>query len=99
MFIFGKDGNDLMWNMRTDRDLMVYIGDNSIQDGLNGMERAIEFNLNQVKRLFDPNLKRTVEDDTCSLTDYFEKIIRLEVGWLDSPDISHRSLQRPQVEH
>jgi hypothetical protein len=70
--MFGKDGNDLLWNMRTDKDLLVFIGDNTLKNGLNGMERAVYFNTEQIKRLFDPNLKSKIEKETCSLWDIFK---------------------------
>ena len=71
--MFGKDGNDLLWNMRTDQDMLVFIGDNNIKNEQNGMERALYFNTEQIKKLFDPNLKFIIENDTCSVSDYFRK--------------------------
>jgi len=71
--MFGKDGNDLLWNMRTDTNIIAFIGDNSLKNGQNGMERALSFNTEQIKMLFDPNLKFDIENQMCSMSDFFKK--------------------------
>jgi hypothetical protein len=70
VFIFGKDGNDLLKNMLTDSDIIAFIGDNSIKNNLNGMERSLYFNTNQIKNLFKPFIK----NDNCLLFDHLNEI-------------------------
>lgn len=59
VFMFGKEGNDLMWNMRSNRNLIVYIGDNSIRDSsrypglLSGAEKALNFRTEQLKFVYN----------------------------------------------
>lgn len=80
LFLFGKEGNDLLWNMRSTKDVIVFMGENT-QSKMSGVERALTFNLDQLKSiLFSDNLSLkqrffnlfnlSKETNRCWLSDY-----------------------------
>lgn len=48
VFLFGKEGNDLLWNLRSYQDMIVYLGDTSGKCGMSGPEYAMNFNTEQL---------------------------------------------------
>lgn len=49
LFLFGKEGKDLMWSMRSVTDLVVFLGDGSAgKHGMSGVELALNYNTQQL---------------------------------------------------
>lgn len=67
VFLFGKEGNDLLWNMRSTSALVAFIGDNHMTRNLTGLEQSLIVNNHQLK--FVLNLTKSRE---CLLKDHFE---------------------------
>lgn len=49
VFLFSKEGNELIWNMRSNQDMIVFMGDVSAKNGLSGPEYALTFNTDQLR--------------------------------------------------
>ncbi|CAF0806229.1 unnamed protein product [Brachionus calyciflorus] len=70
VFLFGKEGNELLWHMRSHQDLLVFIGDAKIP---NGVETTLNVNSDQLRFV----LSLTVSGLGCSTRDYFEKVFKI----------------------
>lgn len=82
LFLFGKEGNDLLWNIRTNNQTIIFMGEN-IKDSnknyqMNGIEKALNFNTEQLRSIFfsekksffniiNKNIKNSL---TCQISDY-----------------------------
>lgn len=51
LFLFGKEGNELLWNMRSTNDIIVFMGENNIKNKMNGVEQALNYNTEQLKSI------------------------------------------------
>lgn len=49
VFLFSKEGSELIWSMRSHPDLVVYMGDARARHGLSGPEYALNFNTDQLR--------------------------------------------------
>lgn len=49
VFLFNKEGNDLIWNIRSHPDMIVFMGDVTTRKGLSGPEYALAYNLPQLR--------------------------------------------------
>lgn len=49
VFLFSKEGNELIWSLRSNPDLVVFMGDASPHLGLSGPEYALTFNTGQLR--------------------------------------------------
>jgi hypothetical protein len=60
LFLFGKEGRELQLAFNFDKsattgDLFVFMGDNSVHQGLTGVERSLTFNSDQFKSMYKPS--------------------------------------------
>ncbi len=73
LFLFGKEGKYLLDNFKKYNDLIVYIGDSSTQKNkMNGIEKAIYFNTNQLKHAAKVDAKKCNAD-----RNFLEKIFKI----------------------
>lgn len=49
VFLFNKEGNDLIWNIRSHPDMIVFMGDVTARKGLSGPEYALAYNMPQLR--------------------------------------------------
>jgi hypothetical protein len=60
LFLFGKEGNDLLWNMRAANEMIVFMGEFSTKNGpkqMNGIEKALSYNTEQLKSIIFSDFK------------------------------------------
>jgi len=57
VFLFAKEGNELLWQMRGQPDLIAYIGDNLGDSVLTGAELLLNVDPGQIKRVLSPAKK------------------------------------------
>jgi hypothetical protein len=66
VFLFGKEGNDLIWNMRSHSDLIVFMGDVSNKKGMSGPEYALTYNTDQLRLALDLDRQKSCAKFTFS---------------------------------
>ncbi|RMZ94821.1 ER degradation-enhancing alpha-mannosidase 3 isoform X2 [Brachionus plicatilis] len=71
VFLFGKEGNDLLWNLRSSTGLVAFIGDNFMSKNLSGLEKSLIINNEQLK--FVLNVARSRD---CFLKEKFEIVFK-----------------------
>lgn len=80
VFLFGKEGYDLMWNMRTTSEPIAFIGDNFVTNNLSGLEKSLIVNSDQL--MFVLNLTRSRE---CLVKDQFELSFKISNKYFECP--------------
>lgn len=78
VFLFGKEGYDLMWNMRTTSEQIAFIGDNFVTKNLSGLEKSLIVNSDQLK--FVLNLTKS---PVCLLKDQFELLLKISSKYFE----------------
>lgn len=73
VFLFGKEGNDLINNMQGHGDLIAFIGDNTVKNEMNGAERALTFNTDQVRLIVKPDSTPKF-NNTSSYLDHYRRV-------------------------
>ena len=83
IFLFGKEGNELIWEMRSNPELIIFLGDNlkspsKERQGMSGVETTLNAKTDQLKQVVESqrNCHRTnfnqllTKPKTCLLKDY-----------------------------
>lgn len=73
IFLFSKEGNDLLWDMRSNKETIFFMGNNLIKDKnrMSGAEAAINFNPQQFKQVL-------LASKNCTIPKFIDFIASLE---------------------
>jgi hypothetical protein len=87
LFLFGKEGRELVLAYNFDRksDFFVFMGDNSVQRGLTGVERSLTYNHAQFRSMYNPAKYHKI--NKCHALEYYFRLRRAQVDFCRSTDV------------